>query len=114
VATVSGEPMVAFTGTDGLRYLAPSRLGDVETWWAMTIHKSQGSEFPHAVVSLPRSTSPVLTRQLLYTAVTRAKEQVTLVGSEAAIRAAIGRPVARASGLRARLWPSPVDLDPGT
>ena len=114
VATVSGEPMVAFTGADGLRYLAPSRLGDVETWWAMTIHKSQGSEFPHAVVSLPRPTSPVLTRQLLYTAVTRAKEQVTLVGSEASIRAAIGRPVARASGLRARLWPSPVDLDPGT
>jgi len=114
VATVSGEPMVAFTGADGLRYLAPSRLGDVETWWAMTIHKSQGSEFPHAVVSLPRSTSPVLTRQLLYTAVTRAKAEVTLVGSEAAIRAAIGRPVARASGLRARLWPSPVDLHPGT
>ncbi|HEY7916871.1 MAG TPA: exodeoxyribonuclease V subunit alpha [Acidimicrobiales bacterium] len=112
VATVSGEPMVAFTGVDGLRYLAPSRLGDVETWWAMTIHKSQGSEFPHAVVSLPRSASPVLTRELLYTAVTRAKEQVTLVGSEASIRAAIGRPVARASGLRARLWPSPVDSIP--
>jgi len=108
VATLSGEPMVAFTGVDGLRHLAPSRLGDVETWWAMTIHKSQGSEFPHAVVSLSRSASPVLTRQLLYTAVTRAKEQVTLVGSEASIRAAIDRPVARASGLRARLWPSPV------
>ncbi len=109
VTTVSGEPMVAFAGPDGLRYLAPSRLGDVETWWAMTIHKSQGSEFPHAVVSLPRAASPVLTRELLYTAVTRAREQVTLVGSEASIRAAIGRPVARASGLRARLWPSPVD-----
>jgi exodeoxyribonuclease V alpha subunit len=114
VATASGEPMVAFTGVDGLRCLAPSRLGDVETWWAMTIHKSQGSEFPHAVVSLPRSGSPVLTRELLYTAVTRAKEQVTLVGSEASIRAAIGRPVARASGLRARLWPSPVDIHPST
>ena len=114
VATVSGEPMVAFAGADGLRYLAPSRLGDVETWWAMTIHKSQGSEFPHAVVSLPRAASPVLTRELLYTAVTRAREEVTLVGSEASIRAAIGRPVARASGLRARLWPFPVDSVPRT
>jgi exodeoxyribonuclease V alpha subunit len=71
----------------------------------MTIHKSQGSEFPHAVVSLPPSGSPILTRELLYTAVTRAKERVTLVGSEASLRAAIGRPIARASGLRGRLWP---------
>ena len=72
----------------------------------MTIHKSQGSEFPHAVVSLPPPTSPILTRELLYTAVTRAKEQVTVVSSEASLRAAIGRPVARASGFRGRLWPS--------
>jgi exodeoxyribonuclease V alpha subunit len=72
----------------------------------MTIHKSQGSEFPHAVVSLPASGSPVLTRELLYTAVTRAVARVTVVGDEDTVRAAIARPAARASGLRDRLWPS--------
>jgi exodeoxyribonuclease V alpha subunit len=106
VTTNHGETVVAFMTGDGLRYLAPSRLDQVETWWAMTIHKSQGSEFPHAVVSLPPPTSPILTRELLYTAVTRAKEQVTVVSSEASLRTAIERPVARASGLRGRLWPS--------
>ena len=71
----------------------------------MTIHKSQGSEFLHAVVALPTVDSPILTRELLYTAVTRAKPEVTVVGSEASIRLAIDRPVARASGLQDRLWP---------
>jgi exodeoxyribonuclease V alpha subunit len=71
----------------------------------MTIHKSQGSEFPHAVVSLPTSDSPILTRELLYTAVTRAKPEVTIIGSAAMIHDAVERPVSRASGLRDRLWP---------
>lgn len=93
-------------GPDGVRLLAPSRLRSVETWWAMTIHKSQGSEFPHVVVALPADGSPILTRELLYTAVTRAKEELTVVATEAALRTAIGRPVARASGLGPRLWPS--------
>jgi len=82
----------------------PSQLAAVETWWAMTIHKSQGSEFAHAVVSLPDARSRVLTRELLYTGITRGKEQVTVVATEAALRRAIDNPVARASGLRARLW----------
>jgi exodeoxyribonuclease V alpha subunit len=93
-------------GPDGLRYLAPSRLDRVETWWAMTIHRSQGSEYPHAVVSLPTVASPILTRELLYTAVTRGRDHLTVVASEEALRAAVGRPVARASGLRDRLWPA--------
>jgi exodeoxyribonuclease V alpha subunit len=80
-----------------------ARLDQVDTWWAMTIHKSQGSEFDHAVVSLPDEDSPVLTRELLYTAVTRAREQVTVVADEVTVRRAIGRPVSRASGLRDRL-----------
>jgi exodeoxyribonuclease V alpha subunit len=96
---------VALTDGEGIRYLAPSRLDRVETWWAMTIHKSQGSEFSHVVVSLPDSRSPILTRELLYTAVTRARDRLTVVGTEAALRAAIDRPLARASGLRERLWP---------
>ena len=100
-----GGRWVAMPGASSLRRLAPARLGEWEPWWAMTIHKSQGSEFPHAVVSLPTTDSPILTRELLYTAVTRAKPEVTIIGTEALIRAAVERPVTRASGLRDRLWP---------
>ena len=100
-----GAMVAALAGQGGLRYLSPSRLDRVETWWAMTIHRSQGSEYAHAVVSLPAATSPILTRELLYTAVTRGRRQLTIVGTEEALRAAIGRRVARASGLRDRLWP---------
>ncbi|MDQ2679286.1 MAG: exodeoxyribonuclease V subunit alpha [Actinomycetota bacterium] len=105
---VNGEDgmAVALSAGEGLRLVPPSRLDRVDTWWAMTIHKSQGSEFPHAVVSLPAGDSPVLTRELIYTAVTRAQRQLTVVSSESSLRAAIARPVARASGLRDRLWPS--------
>jgi exodeoxyribonuclease V alpha subunit len=85
--------------------LSPSRLAAVETVYAMTVHKSQGSQFATAAVLLPEPGSPLLTRELLYTAVTRARGELILAGSEAAIRAAVARPVARASGLRARLWP---------
>jgi exodeoxyribonuclease V alpha subunit len=106
VAVQGEEAMeVALTSGDVLRRLAPSRLDRVETWWAMTIHKSQGSEFPHAVVALPEHQSPILTRELLYTAVTRARQRLTVVAGEEAVRQAIARPLARASGLRSRLWP---------
>ncbi len=77
-----------------------ARLDQAEPWWAMTIHKSQGSEFDEAVVSLPTEDSPVLTRELLYTAITRARHCVTVVADEATVRRAVQRPVARASGLR--------------
>jgi exodeoxyribonuclease V alpha subunit len=70
----------------------------------MTIHKGQGSQFDTAAVLLPDATSRILTRELLYTAVTRARERLIVAGSEEAIRAAVRRPVARASGLRRRLW----------
>ena len=98
---------VALRSGDGVRTLAPSRLDRVETWWAMTIHKSQGSEFSRAVVSLPDSRSPILTRELLYTAVTRARDRLTIVSTPEALERAIARPLARASGLRDRLWPGP-------
>jgi len=102
-----GVRWVAMSGPGGLRLLAPARLGEWEPWWAMTIHKSQGSEFAHAVVSLPTVDSPVLTRELLYTAITRAKPEVTVVASEEILRLAVTRPVARASGLGDRLWGTP-------
>jgi exodeoxyribonuclease V alpha subunit len=83
---------------------SPTRLGSVETVYAMTIHKSQGSQFETAAVLLPPTTSRILTRELLYTAATRARKRLIMVGTEETIRAAIARPVARASGLRFRLW----------
>jgi exodeoxyribonuclease V alpha subunit len=79
----------------------------VETVYAMTIHKSQGSQFDAAAVILPEPDSRILTRELLYTAATRARSRLILAGSEAAVRAAVGRPVARASGLGWRLSGEP-------
>jgi exodeoxyribonuclease V alpha subunit len=84
--------------------LSPARLGWVETVYAMTIHKSQGSQFGTAAVLLPPPASRILTRELLYTAATRAERRLIVVGSEETIATAIARPIARASGLRRRLW----------
>ena len=84
-------------------HFSPLRLGAVDTVYAMTVHKSQGSQFDTAAVLLPSSSSRILTRELLYTAVTRARRELILVGAEGAVRRAVERPVARASGLRERL-----------
>ena len=97
----------AFERRGSVIHVSPSRLSAVETLYAMTIHKSQGSQFGEVVVVLPDESSPILTRELLYTAVTRAERAVTVVGTEAAVRAAVERPVQRASGLRDRLWAPP-------
>ena len=75
----------------------------MQTVHAMTVHKSQGSQAQTVSVILPPEESRLLTRELFYTAVTRAQEKVRVVGTEAAIRSAIGREVQRASGLRERL-----------
>jgi exodeoxyribonuclease V alpha subunit len=99
-----GTLRCAFERRGEVVHVSPSRLAAVETLYAMTIHKSQGSQFGQVVVVLPDEASPILTRELLYTAVTRAERGVTVVGTEAAVRAAVLRPVARASGLRTRLW----------
>ncbi|MDQ1630657.1 MAG: exodeoxyribonuclease alpha subunit, partial [Frankiaceae bacterium] len=80
--------------------LAPSRLSGIQTMHAMTVHRSQGSQFARVSLLLPPDSSPLLTRELFYTAVTRASEFVRVVGSEAAVRAAVTRPILRASGLR--------------
>jgi exodeoxyribonuclease V alpha subunit len=81
----------------------PSRLSAVQTVHAMTVHRAQGSQFDRVSLQLPASTSPLLTRELFYTAVTRAKEHVRVIGSEAAVRRAVARPIVRASGLRRRV-----------
>jgi exodeoxyribonuclease V alpha subunit len=93
-------------GGDVLEF-SPTRLGPVDTVYAMTIHKSQGSQFDTAAVLLPGPDSRILTRELLYTAATRARRLLVLVGTEDTIRAAVERPVARASGLGRRLWVDP-------
>ena len=107
IVAVAGDgerPAAAFErGGEVLRF-SPLRLGAVDTVYAMTIHKSQGSQFDTAAVLLPAPTSRILTRELLYTGVTRARRELILVGTEAAVRQAVERPVARASGLRERLW----------
>jgi exodeoxyribonuclease V alpha subunit len=109
VVATDTSPRVAFAVGGGVRLVAPARLEAVETVHAMTIHKSQGSEFDEIVVVLPPADSRLATRELLYTAVTRARHGVTLVGSEAALRRAIANRVVRQSGLRDRLWPGLAD-----
>jgi exodeoxyribonuclease V alpha subunit len=104
VRTAAGRVTAAFERRGELLELTPARLGAVETVYAMTIHKAQGSQFDTAAVLLPEPTSQILTRELLYTAVTRARERLILVGTEQTVRAAVARPVARASGLGWRLW----------
>jgi exodeoxyribonuclease V alpha subunit len=99
-----GQVSAAFERGGRIVEFSPTRLAAVDTVYAMTVHKSQGSQFDTAAVLLPDPSSPILTRELLYTAVTRAREELILVGSEEAVRAAVARPVARASGLRSRLW----------
>ncbi len=83
--------------------LATARLSDVETMHAMTVHKSQGSQADEVTVLLPDDDSRLLSRELFYTAVTRAQSRVRVVAGEAAVRAAVDRRALRASGLRQRL-----------
>jgi len=97
------DPTAAFERGGELLHFSPLRLGAVDTVYAMTIHKSQGSQFETAAVLLPAAGSRILTRQLLYTAVTRARRELILAGTEEAVRRAVERPVARASGLAERL-----------
>ncbi|MGH9150728.1 MAG: ATP-binding domain-containing protein, partial [Acidimicrobiales bacterium] len=104
VATAGGRARAVFERRGGLAEVPPARLDAVETVHAMTVHKSQGSQFATAVVVLPEPASPILTRELLYTAVTRASGRLVVVGVEESVRVAVGRPIARASGLRERLW----------
>jgi len=85
------------------RLVPVSSLEEVATMHALTIHKSQGSEYKHAVVVLPERASRIVTRELLYTAVTRASDKVTVVGSREVIEAAIRKPIRRATGLEHRL-----------
>jgi len=97
----AGTLLAAFARPGGEPQLLPSsRLSSVQAVHALTVHRSQGSQYAAVTVLLPPEDSPLLTRELLYTAVTRAGERVRVVGTADAVRAAVGRQVVRASGLR--------------
>ena len=104
VRGADGELRAVFDAGGDTIELAPSRLADVEPLFATTVHKSQGSEFDIAAVLLPEPDSPLLSRELLYTAVTRARSSLVVGGSEEAVREAVARPAGRASGLQELLW----------
>lgn len=98
-----GRARAFVAGSERLKEFAPGRLDAVDTMHAMTIHKSQGSQADRVTVLLPEEGSRLLTRELFYTAVTRARRHVRVVGSEAAVRAAVATRAQRATGLPRRL-----------
>ena len=96
-----GAPRVYFLEGEAVFSVLASRLRNVETAFAMTVHKSQGSEFRHTVLALPREGNTVLTRELVYTGITRASREFTLVTPNGdVLREAIKRRTYRTSGLR--------------
>ncbi|AXT85110.1 exodeoxyribonuclease V subunit alpha [Aeromicrobium sp. A1-2] len=103
ITVPAGDGLAVVIAEEARRRFAPSRLGMVHTAYAMTVHRSQGSQFDRVSVLLPGDDSRLLTRELLYTALTRAQTSVTLIGTEDAVRAAIDTRVQRASGLAERL-----------
>ena len=101
----SAELMVFFPADAGrVRAVSPFRIAAHQTAYAMTVHKSQGSEFDEVLLVLPAADNPVLTRELVYTAVTRARRKAVIFGSEAILFSAISRKVDRTSGLLDALW----------
>jgi exodeoxyribonuclease V alpha subunit len=104
IATTPGRVVAAFERGGDIVEVSPTRLAAVETVYALTVHKAQGSQFDTVAVLLPGPDSPILTRELLYTAVTRAQRRLFVAGTEDSIRSAVSRPIARASGLRQALW----------
>jgi exodeoxyribonuclease V alpha subunit len=96
---MDGGLRIVFPATHGFASFAPARLPRHETCYAMTVHKSQGSEFRHSVLVLPEEACPVLGRELLYTALTRARERFTLIGTPEQVQGAVERPARRDSGL---------------
>ena len=103
----SRELFVYFQGVSGEpRRFLPNRLPEHETAYAMTVHKSQGSEFETVLLILPNRDYPVLTRELLYTGITRARKNISIWGTEGIIKTAISRKIERTSGLKDALWES--------
>lgn len=102
----AGGPLkLFFPAQDGtMRSVSPARLPEHETVYAMTIHKAQGSEFGRVLMILPPELSRVMSRELIYTGITRAREQVEIWGAEEVFVRSVERRLARASALQQRLW----------
>lgn len=98
-----GRLQVYFAQGEHWRAIAPTRLPRHASAWAMTVHKAQGSEFGKVAIVLPASSSPILSRELLYTAITRATTRVELIGGSDHIAEAVAHRTRRAGGLHARL-----------
>ena len=92
--------------SESVRWLSIGRLPGIETVYAMTIHKTQGSEFAHVALVLPQQDSPILSRELLYTGITRASSQLTLWGEKSIFELGVERKIQRYSGLRWRVFGS--------
>jgi exodeoxyribonuclease V alpha subunit len=103
MADERGTPLAWFPGADGVRAFHPAALPAHESAFAMTVHKAQGSEFDEVWLQLPRADGRVLSRELLYTGLTRARNALHVAGSAEAIEAALARHAGRVSGLGWRL-----------
>jgi exodeoxyribonuclease V alpha subunit len=103
-ASAGGRLRAFFRIGGSMRSVAPSGLPEHETVYAMTVHKSQGAEFEEALMVLPDRAAPVLTRELIYTALTRARRRVEVWGRPEVFIRAVGSRTRRASGLGPRLW----------
>ncbi|MAM56013.1 MAG: exodeoxyribonuclease V subunit alpha [Salinicola sp.] len=108
LADDAGRLRVCFPQGDGIRQVLPSRLDAAATAFAMTVHKSQGSEFDHVLFALPARANPIVTRELIYTGITRARSRLTLAlaqggNDERTLREAIARQVVRDSAIAERL-----------
>ena len=101
----SAELHVYFPDSNGeFKRFPTHRLSQHETVYAMTVHKSQGSEFDHVLLLLPQKDYQLLTRELIYTGMTRARKTVSIWGPESVLKTAIRRKIERTSGLRDALW----------
>ncbi len=107
-----GVPLAWFAGKGGVRAFHPAALPEHESAFAMTVHKAQGSEFDEVWLQLPRADSPVLSRELLYTAITRARDVLHVAGGTKVISAALSRHASRVSGLGRRLSASAILREP--
>ncbi len=104
-----GALRVFFETSEGIRRVLPSRMPPHETVYAMTVHKSQGSEFDQVLLVLPEEQSRVVTRELVYTGITRAKRQVIILAAAENLQQAAGKPLVRSTGLYDALWHRPWD-----
>ncbi len=96
--------MAVFPSLDGPRLISVARIPHARPVFCMSIHKSQGSQFDHAVVALPERASQIMTRELIYTGITRGAKRVTVFGDRTVLERALKRRVRRQSGLRGALW----------